>query len=216
MEIVYARIRLFQLVELVVVRGKERLGPHVVGGVVYVLDYGSGYRDAVISGRSTSQFVKEYQRTLAQVVDDGCGFVHLNHEGGLAQRDVVTCTYTRKNLVNHTYTGAVGRHKAAYLRHQDIERRLSQQCRLTGHIGPGNHQNLRIVVVHTHAIGDIWHTYGQAPFDDGMSSLNKVKFKAVVHHRACVAVSRGRRIERQQAVQPRHQHRIGLHSRNIR
>jgi len=88
-----------QFVELVVVRGKERLGTSLCRAV-QVLDDSPRYGDPVEGTGATPQLVKEDQAARGQVVEDAGSLLHLNHKGGLAHGDIVRSTHTGVDRVD--------------------------------------------------------------------------------------------------------------------
>ena len=65
-----------------VVGGEKRLGVPFV--LVDILDNRPRDGDAIVGARAAAEFVKKNQAAFGEVVEDGCGFVHLHHEGGLS------------------------------------------------------------------------------------------------------------------------------------
>ena len=144
--VLHARTHLLHLVELVVVRGEERLGMGR-GVVVQVFDHGPGDRDAVVGRRAAPDLVEQHDAAVRDVVQDAGRLEHLDHEGRLALRDVVRCPDARENLVHDADVRRFGRDERAHLRHEDDEGRLPQQSRFTRHVGTRDHHDLLLLVV---------------------------------------------------------------------
>ena len=205
--------RLGHLVELVVVGGKEGLG--VARVLVNVLHNGPGYRDAVVGAGAAAQLVEEHQRALAQVVEyRGC-LGHLDHEGRLAQRDIVAGPHAGEDLVDDAYAGTLGGHIAAYLRHEGDEGRLSQQGALAGHVGARDDHHLLVVVAQVQAVGHIGLARWQAPLDDRVAAGSDIDVETVVDHGAVVLVVDGHAREGTQAVELGDEGRVGLNGGDV-
>ena len=75
---------------------------------------------------------------LGGVVDDVRCFVHLDHEGGLAAREIVVRADAGENAIDQADLRALRRDKAADLRHQHDQRDLADIGRFTRHVRPGD------------------------------------------------------------------------------
>ena len=75
MEILHPRVQRSQVVQLVVVRGEERLG--TLSKLVDVLYDGPSDGHAVVRGGSAANLVQQHQRAIGQVVQDHRRFQHL-------------------------------------------------------------------------------------------------------------------------------------------
>ena len=182
--------------------------------LVYVLHDGPGYGDTVVGGGTAAQLVEQHQAARRQVVQDVGGFVHLYHEGRLTHGDVVAGAYTGKYLVHQPDVRTLGRHEAAYLRHEGDERRLAEEGRLTGHVGTGDDDNLLRLAVEHDVVGNIFFANGQLLFNDRMASLMDIEHIVVSYHRTYVVVLTRHVGKGQEAVQPGNLVGIGLYGRN--
>ena len=106
---------IFHLVQLMIVRGEE--GARMSCGVfVDVLDDAPGDGDAIVGGRTATEFIKEHERTLREIVHDVGGFAHFHHKRTLTYGDVVGCSHASKDFVDQSHTCAVGRNERPHLR----------------------------------------------------------------------------------------------------
>ena len=76
------RIKFLHLVQLMVVRGKERPRPPFLV-FMDVLHDGPGDADAVVRRSTASQLIKEHKATRGYVVQDVGRLVHFHHERAL-------------------------------------------------------------------------------------------------------------------------------------
>jgi len=203
MVVLHAGAHLLHFVQLVVVCGEERLGVRR-RVVVQVLDHRPGDGNTVVGTRAAADFVQQDDAAVGDVIEDAGRFEHLDHEGRFALRDVVRRPDAREYLVHHTDMRRFGGDEGSHLRHQDDERRLPQQGRLTRHVGAGDHHDLLFLVVEQHVVGDILLPYGHERLDDGMASLADVDALAVVEHGADIAAFAGDAGEGLQAIDTRH------------
>ena len=177
--VVDAREGFFHLVELVIVRGEE--GARMAFGVfVEKLDDGPGDGDAVVSRGAAAQLVEEHEAAIGETVHDGGGFAHLDHEGGLAHRDVVAGADAGENFVDDANACAFGRYEAAHLGEQHDEGRLAQQGRLTGHVGTGDDDDLLLLGVEAHVVGDVGFAGRHLGFDDGVAAFDDFELGRLV------------------------------------
>ena len=205
--------RALHLIELVVMRGKECLGPGTV--LVDVLHDGPSDGDTVVGARAAPQLVEEHEAALTQVVQNRSCLGHLDHEGGLAQRDVVAGSHTGEDFVNHADTCALRRHETAHLRHQGDESRLSQQRTLTGHVRASDDHDLLAVVAQADVVGHITLAGRQLALDDCVAALHDVDVERFVEHGAVVVILGSHPGERRQAVELRNEIAVVLDSRYV-
>ena len=123
--------------------------------LVQILHNGPCYRDAVIGGSTTSQFVEEHQRARRYIIQNVSSLSHLHHKGRLSQRDIVAGSHTGEDLIHQTYSRTLSRNKTTHLSQQNYQSRLSQQSRFTSHIRTRNHHNLLFLGIEQHIIGHI-------------------------------------------------------------
>ena len=100
-----------------------------------------------------------------------------------------------------------------HLGHQDNERRLTQQRRLTRHVGTGYHHDLLLLIVEHHVVGNVLLPHGHQSLDHRVAALPDVDALAVVEHRTHVAPLAGQPSEGLQAVDARHHGRVAQHRR---
>ena len=203
---------LLHLVQLMVMRGEERARLSL-GMLVQVFDDGPRNGDAIVGTRATAQLVEEYQRVRRDIVQNVRCFGHLNHEGRLAERDIVRRTDAGEYLVYQPYLGPLGRHVVARLCHQGDERRLSQQCRLTRHVRTRNDDDLLFVTVKQHVVRHVALAHGQLCLDHGVASLADVQPVVGSDDGPHVVVLLGRLGSRQQTVEASNDVGVLLHLR---
>ena len=90
-----------------------------------IFDDGPGDGDAIVGAGAASQFIKEDEASLGEVVEDAGRLVHLHHEGGLAQSDVIGGTHAGEDLVYQPDGSRFGGHEGADLCHQCDQGRLT-------------------------------------------------------------------------------------------
>ena len=101
---------IFHFVQFVVVRGEE--GARMSGGIfVDVLHDAPSDGDAVVGGRTTTEFVKKNERTVGEIVHDVGGFAHFHHKRTFSHGDVVGSPHASKDFVYQTHACAVGRNE---------------------------------------------------------------------------------------------------------
>ncbi|MPN59590.1 hypothetical protein SDC9_207311 [bioreactor metagenome] len=93
--------------------------------LVYIFHDGPGNGYTVVGTCTSPQFIKEYQATVRQVVQDIGSLVHLYHKSGFPERDIVGCSHSGEYLVYQSDLCRVGGHETADLCHQ------GDQCDLT-------------------------------------------------------------------------------------
>ena len=101
------------------------------------------------------------------------------------------------------------------MRHDDDERRLPQERRFTRHVGAGNHDDLLMVVVEHHAVGDVAFARGHLPFDNGVPALLDVDGERVVYVGAYIVVFLCRFCKGQQAVDTGDEVGVELYGRYV-
>ena len=208
-EILDTREASLHLVQLMIMGGKE-CTRMTIPILMDILHDGPCYADAVIGTGTSSQFIKEDERTLGEVVHDIGSLAHLHHEGTLTHRDIVTGSHSCEDLVHISYMCRLGRHEASHLCHQGDECSLAQQGTLTGHVGSGDDDNLLLLGVEVNIVGHILFAQGQLFLYDGMPSLANVDDLGVVHQRAHIAVLLCTDGKGEQTVQLSQQAGIGL------
>ena len=110
--------------------------------VVQVLGDGPGDGEAVIGGRAAADLVEDDQRVVGGVVEDVGGLAHLDHEGGLAAREVVAGADAGEDAIDEADARLAGGDAAADLRHEGDERDLADVGGFAGHVGAGDEQDL--------------------------------------------------------------------------
>ena len=203
---------LLHLVQLVVMRGEKRLGAGR-GGVVKVFDHRPGDRNAVVGRRAAADFVEQHDAAVRNVIEDAGRFEHLDHESRLALRNVVRSPDARENFVHIADMGRLRGYVRTHLGHQDDQRGLAQQRRLTRHVGSGDHHNLLLLVVEHHVVGDVLLPHGHQRLDHRMAALTDVDALAVVQHGTHVAAFAGDACEGLEAVDARHRGGVAQHRR---
>ena len=133
----YALQLLLQLRQLVVVGGKEGLGPQFFG-VGGVFQHGAGNGHAVKGGGAASDLVQNQQTPGRGVGQNLRHLGHLHHKGGLAHGEVVGGADAGENAVHDADAGRLGGNKGADLGHEDDEGHLAHIGGLTRHIGAGD------------------------------------------------------------------------------
>ena len=115
--------------------------------MVKVSRYCPGQRYAVVGTGASADFIHEHKASIAQVVQYGGRFIHLDHEGRGACADVVAGSDARKQFVYDAHLGRLGRNKASGLCQDHAQCGLSKQGRLSAHIGAGDHHDLLLLGV---------------------------------------------------------------------
>ena len=193
-------------------RGEKRLGAGR-GVVVKVFDHRPSDRNAVVGRRAAADFVEQHDAAVRNVIEDAGRFEHLDHEGRLALRNVVRSPDARENLVHIADMGRLRGYVRTHLGHQNDQRGLAQQRRLTRHVGSGDHHNLLLLVVEHHVVGDVLLPHGHQRLDHRMAALTDVDALAVVQHGTHVAAFAGDACEGLEAVDARHRGGVAQHRR---
>ena len=143
-----------QLGKLMVVGGKQGLAtqPRVV---VQVLDDRPGDGKAVISAGAPADLVQDYQGPGRGLIEDGCGFQHLDHEGRLAGGQVVLEPHPGEDAVHQPHGGLLRRDEAAQLGHQCDEGDLADKSGLSGHVGSSQHDDPGVVGGQVDLVGHV-------------------------------------------------------------
>ena len=189
-----------QVRQFVIVRGEERLGPEPR---IRRQMLGDGPRNAqaVEGGRAAADFVEHDETARRRMVQDVGGFLHFDHEGGMAAGDVVGCADARKNAVDERHFGFARRHERSDLRHDDHERGLPQVRGLAAHVRSREDDKLRRRAVQRDVVGHKrFAGRGRPALDDRMARVDDRQFVAVVDVRLDVVVGRRCFGERRQDV----------------
>ena len=104
---------LLHLVEFVVVGSKEGLGVPFV--LVDIFDDCPSDGDTIVRAGTSSEFVEEHKASFGEVVEDRCRFVHLDHESGLAEGDVIGRSDAGEDLIYDADGRTLGRHERTHL-----------------------------------------------------------------------------------------------------
>ena len=102
--------------ELVVVGGEKRAA---TGDVVQMFGHAPGDGEAVEGGGAASDFVEDDEAAVGGVVEDGGGFIHFDHEGGLSAREVVARADAGEDAVDEADLGGGGGDEASGLGEKD-------------------------------------------------------------------------------------------------
>ena len=199
-----APVGLFHFIQFMVMRGKQRLGVSLAV-LVQIFHYRPCNRDTVVCTCSTSELVKQYQATLAYVVEYRGRLGHFDHKSRLTERYVVACTHTGENLVDYANAGTVGRHETTYLRHQYNQCRLPQQGRLTSHVWSCYHYNLVAFVAKSYTIGNILLSRRQLLFNNRMPAFNNLNIERIVEDRTRITIVGGSLGKGKQTIEPGNQ-----------
>ena len=148
-QVLDARERLFEIGQLVVVRGKQRAATDVV---VQVFDNTPGDRNAVVGARTAADFVQNHQAAFGGVIKNPRRLGHLDHEGALAARQLVAGSDASKDAIRNPDRRLTGRYEAAGLSHQGNERHLPDISALARHIGTGDDQYQALVATGGRAV----------------------------------------------------------------
>ena len=127
-------------------RGEEGLRT-TVGIVVQVFDDRPGDGDAVIGAGATPQLVEEDERTRCEGVEDAGSFLHLDHKGRFASRDIVRSSDTGEDAIGESEVSCFGWDEGAYLCQEDDECSLAEEGGFTAHIRPCDDHDLRLCFV---------------------------------------------------------------------
>ena len=86
-----------------------------------------GDADPVKRAGAPANLIEDDQAEVARIVEDCRDFVHFHHEGALPETEVVGCSDTSENPVDHGKFSMFRRDKAAALSHQHIEGNLPHE-----------------------------------------------------------------------------------------
>ena len=128
----------FQLGQLMVVSGKQRLGAGKTGAR-NVFHHSPGDGQSVIGAGSPADLVEDQQAVFSGMAKNIGHFTHFHHKCTLPGSQVVGGSDSGKYPVHQTDARRLGRHKRADLRHQHDERRLTHVGGLSCHIRSGDH-----------------------------------------------------------------------------
>ena len=95
-------------------RGEEGFRT-TVGIVVQVFDDRPGDGDTVIGAGAASELVEEDERTRSEGVEDAGGFLHFDHKGRFASRDIVRSSDTGEDAIGKSEVSCFGWDEGAYL-----------------------------------------------------------------------------------------------------
>src|SRR5659263_658816 len=112
------------------------------------------YAITIVSACAPSYLIKEYQAFGCCIVEDICKFHHLYHESALTACKVVKCPNSCEYPVNPADGSKRRRNKTANLCHENNQRRLSHISGFSGHVWPGQEQELVILAIHMSIIRD--------------------------------------------------------------
>ena len=127
--------------ELVIVRGEQRLRPHLRVGREELGDR-PGDAEAVEGRRAAADLVEHDQAARGRGVQDVGGLLHLDHERRVAARDVVRCADAREDAIDQRDLRLARRHERSGLRHDAEQRGLPQVGRLAAHVRAGEDHQL--------------------------------------------------------------------------
>ena len=96
---------------------------------------------AVVGARATSDFVHEDEAVRRCVVEDVCGFCHLDHECGAPAREIVRGANSGENLVDRTEYGFTCRYERSNVGEHGNQRHLTHVRGLPSHIRAGNDEH---------------------------------------------------------------------------
>ena len=195
-----------------IVGGKECFGTEVFL-VADVLDDGPGDREAIVGGRSSSDFVQDQQGVPGRVAKDVGHFVHLDHKGTLSAPQVVGGADAGKDPVDDAQIRGGSRHKASDLRHQADQGHLAHVGGLTGHVGPGDDRDRVLLTVERRVVGD--KVTGEHLLDDRMAAVLDADDALTVDLGAHIAVSLRRQGQGAQNVQHRQRSRGFLDAHDL-
>ena len=75
-----------QLGQFEIMSGEQRLGAHLV---MQIFHRRPGDREPIVSGGAAANLIKDHETALGSVVQDIRCLTHLDHEGGLASRQII-------------------------------------------------------------------------------------------------------------------------------
>lgn len=101
----------------------------------------------VVTGGSTSYLVEENQRIFGVVVENVCGFFHLDIECGFSRSEIVTCSDSSEKFIHNWKSRGFCGNKGSHLKQNLIESDLSHKCGFTGHVRPGQNGDRLILSI---------------------------------------------------------------------
>ena len=120
--------------QFVVVGGEEGAAG---GDVMKMLGHAPSDGEAVEGRGAPADFVEDDEAAVGRVVENGGGFVHFDHEGGLSAREVVGRANAGEDAVDDPDLGLCCGDKAAGLGEEDEEGDLADVGAFAGHVGAG-------------------------------------------------------------------------------
>ena len=183
-EVFHAREYALEVVELMIVRGKQRLGALSV--FMDVLHDAAGNGHAIVGGCSAAYLVQKHQRPGAEVVKYHCRFQHLHHERGFSAGNVVRRPYACEYLVKIAYMGFLCRNEGPALGHEHYQSRLPKERALTCHVGTREDDNLLAFCIKIDVVGHVFLPGGHQGFNYGMAALLYVEYLGIIYFRAAV------------------------------
>ena len=142
-EVLHTGQRLFELIEVVIVRGEERLCPDRV----QVFRDRPGQCQAIVSAGAAPDLIQNHQGARRGIVQNIRGLVHLHHERALAACQVVVRSDPRKDAVDEANGGRIGGNKGADLCQQHDQCHLTEIGAFPCRIGAGNNVEAMILAV---------------------------------------------------------------------
>ena len=157
---------------------------------VNVFHNGPGDGNAVVGTCAASKFVEQHQTSVRKVIQNTCSFVHFHHKCTFALRNIVAGTHAGKNLIDYPDFGTFHRHKTSNLSHERYQCSLSEQSRLTRHVGTCNNDDLLRFPVEKYIVCHIAFADRQLLLYHRMASLFDFYHIAVVDFGADVFIFR--------------------------
>src|SRR5690606_26201376 len=96
--------------------------------VMQMFDNCPGNGHTIVGAGSSADLIHENKTSMTQVVEDACGFSHLNHKCRFSACEVVRCADAGKHLINDTDRRSISWDKAADLCEMYNQCCLTQQC----------------------------------------------------------------------------------------
>ena len=173
--------------EFVVMRGEKRAA---AGDVVEMFGHAPRDGESIEGGRAAADFVKDDEAAIGGVVEDGGGFVHLDHEGGLSAREVVARADAGEDAVDEADLGGGGGDEAAGLGEKDEQGDLADVGAFAGHVGSGEDDEAGLFGVERGVVGNE-ASGGHCLVKDGMASVGDPDRSSGGEFRADVAKGAG-------------------------
>ena len=186
MEVPDTAIYVLKVIEFMVMRGEKSLC--TVAIFMDIFHDRTRYGHTVIGRSSSAYLVQKHQRTRRDVMQDHRSLQHLHHECGFSAGDVVGSSHTGEYLIAVTESRFGGWHIRSHLSHQDDQRRLTQERRLTGHVRTRKDDYLLLFIIKINVIRNEFLSGLHHGLDDRMTTLLYVDDLAVVHLRTAVIV----------------------------